>query len=142
MEPLENSDLFARLSNSLSKGVLGSILNRTDPMSSREASAACSLLVLQRNAHVWERARIHPSAGPVILQPPFLRLRNDNDVRYALSFSHYSRLLALPEMDAALNDHALREAVLNLDLDTVLQEVITGRLSNGPPRAVVVPEAP
>ena len=142
MEPLESSDLFARLSNSLSKGTLGSILNRTDPMSSHEAAAAGALLVLQRNPNVWERARMHPGVGPIILQPPFLRLRNDNDVRYALSFSHYSRLLALPEMDAALDDRALREAVLNLDLDTVIKEVITGRLSNGPPRAVVVPEAP
>ena len=142
MTPLEDADLFARVSASLGNGVLGSILNRTDPMSRREAAAAGALLVLQRSNHVWERARMHPHAGPVILQPPFLRLRNDNDVRYALSFSHYSRLLALPEMDAALDDRTFREAVLNLDLDTVLKEVITGKLSGGPPRAEVVPENP
>ena len=140
MEPLEDGDLLARLSHSLGKGVIGSILNRTDPLSSREAEAAGTLLVLQRNPHVWERAVHHPQAGPVILQPPFRRLRDDKDVEHALSFSHYSRLLALPEMNAALDDRTLREAVLNLDLDTVLQEVITGRLSGGPPRAVVVPE--
>ncbi len=140
MAPLDDAGLFNRLSDSLGKGVIGSLLNRTDPMSSREAAAAAALLVLQRNPNVWERARHHPLTGPVILQPPFARLRDDNDVSYALSFSHYSRLLALPEMNAALGDHALREAVLNLDFDTILPEVITGKLAGSPPRAVVVPE--
>ena len=44
-------------------------------------------------------------------------------------------------MNAALDTPALREAVLNLDFDTVLPEVITGKVSGGPPRAVVVPES-
>lgn len=140
MKPLEEGDLMARLSHSLGQGVIGSILNRTDPMSSREAEAAGALLVLQRNPKVWERAVYHPLAGPVILQPSFRKLRDGKDVTYALSFSHYSRLLALREMDTALDDRILREAILNLDLDTVLQEIISGRLSGGPPRAVVVPE--
>ena len=140
MKPLEDANLLARLGHSLGKGVIGSILNRTDPLSSREAEAAGALLVLQRNPRVWERAVLHPLAGPVILQPPFRVLRDNKDVTYALSFSHYSRLLALPEMDAALDDRTLREAVLNLDLDNVIAEIITGRLSGGPPRAVVVPE--
>jgi len=140
MKPLEGGDLFARVSGSLSKGVLGDIMNRTDPLSSREAGAAATLLVLQRNDTVWERTVRHPQAGPVILQPSFRRLRDDKDVEHALSFSHYSRLLALSEMDAALDDRVLREAVLNLDWDTVLPEVITGRMATSVPRAVPVPE--
>ncbi len=56
-------------------------------------------------------------------KPPFARLCDDNDVGHALSFSHYSRLLALPEMNAALDTPALREAVLNLDFDAALPEV-------------------
>ena len=88
MEPLEDAGLLARLSHSLGNGVIGSILNRTDPPSSREAEAAGALLVLPRNPQVWERAMRHLQAGPVILQPPFRRLRDDKDVEHALSFSH------------------------------------------------------
>lgn len=140
MDPLNDSDILTRLSRSLGKGVLGSMLNRLDPLSSREAAAAAALLVLQRNPAVWERALRHPQIGPVLLQEPLRKLRNDHDVQHALSFSHYSRLLALPEMNNALDDRILREALLNLDLETALEEVITGRISNGPPRAIAVPE--
>jgi hypothetical protein len=140
MEPLGEADLPARLSRSLATGLLGSMLNRLDPFGSREAAAAAALLVLQRQPTVWERAVRHPQAGPVMMQESFRRLRNDNDVSHALSFSHYSRLLALPEMDAALDDRVLREALLNLELDRVLEEIVTGRPTGPPPRAVAVPE--
>jgi hypothetical protein len=141
LDPLGEADLLSRLSLSLGRGLLGSVLNRLDPMSSRESASAASLLILQRQPAVWERAVRHPLAGPVILQESFKRLRNDNDVSHALSFSHYSRLLALPEMQTALDDRTLREALLNLEMERVLAEVITGRLSSGPPRAQAVPEA-
>jgi hypothetical protein len=141
LDPLGEADLLSRLSFSLGQGLLGSVLNRLDPMSSREAASAASLLVLQRQPAVWERAVRHPMAGPVILQESFKRLRNDNDVSHALSFSHYSRLLALAEMETALDDRTLREALLNLEMERVLAEVITGRFSSGPPRAQAVPEA-
>lgn len=140
LDPLGEADLLSRISLSLGRGLLGSVLNRLDPMSSRESASAASLLILQRQPAVWERAVRHPLAGPVILQESFKRLRNDNDVSHALSFSHYSRLLALPEMETALDDRTLREALLNLEMERVLAEVITGRLSSGPPRAVAVPE--
>lgn len=140
MQPLKESGILARLSRSLAKGVLGDILNRTDPMMAQETGAAGTLLVLQRNQAVWSRAWRHPHAGPVVQQPSFQRLSGDKDVQYALSFSHYSRLLALPEMKAALEDRVLREAVLNLDMDTVLQEVITGHPPAGVPRAEPAPE--
>lgn len=140
MDPLNDSDILSRLSASLGKGTLGSLLNRLDPMSSREAAAAAALLVLQREQHVWVRAQRHMQTGPIFLQEPMRRLRDDRDVQRALSFSHYSRLLALPEMNTALADRALREAVLGLDLETVLPEVITGHMSAGPPRAQPVPE--
>jgi len=140
MEPLGESDLPARLSRSLAKGLLGTMLNRLDPFGSREAAAAAALLLLQRQPAVWERAVRHPQAGPVMMQESFRRLRNDNDVSHALSFSHYSRLLALPEMDAALDDRVLREALLNLEMDRVLEEILTGRTAGPPPRAVAVPE--
>jgi hypothetical protein len=140
MDPLNDSDLLSRVSHSLGKGLLGSMLNRVDPLSSREAAATAALLVMQREHHVWERAQRHEAIGPILLQQPMRRLRDDRDVQHALSFSHYSRLLALPEMNTALADRTLREAVLSLDLDTALSEVITGHLSGGPPRATVVPE--
>jgi hypothetical protein len=140
LDPLDEADLLSRLGLSLSQGTLGSVLNRLDPMSSRESAVAASLLVLQRQPVVWERAVRHPQAGPVTLLESFKRLRNDNDVSHALSFSHYSRLLALPEMETALDDRTLREALLNLEMERVLTEIITGRLSSGPPRAQAVPE--
>jgi hypothetical protein len=140
MEPLSDTDILSRVSESLGKGVLGSLLNRLDPLSSREAAAVAALLVLQREDHVWARAQRHAATGPILLQQPMRRLRDDHDIQQALSFSHYSRLLALPEMNTALADHSLREAVLGLDMETVLPEVITGRASTGPPRAIPVPE--
>ena len=140
VKPLEEADLFARLGRSLEHGLVGDLMNRMDPLSSREAAAAGMLLVLQRDDTVWQRTARHPEAGPVILQPSFRRLRDDKDVEHALSFSHYSRLLALPEMDAALDDRVLREAVLNLDMEKVIPEVITGRAAGGVPRAVPVAE--
>ena len=141
MEPMQEADIPARLSRSLTKGILGALLNRMDPLSSHEAATAAALMVLQREHHVWERAVRHPLAGPVLIQPAMRRLRDDNDVSHALSFSHYSRLLALPEMNAALDDLTLREALLSLDMERVLEEIITGRMTGGPPRAAVVPES-
>lgn len=139
--PLVDTGFFERVSRSLERGLAGDLMNRTDPMSSRESVALGSLLVLQRNATIWERTVRHPLSGPVVLLPPFRKLRDDNDVLHALSFSHYSRLLTLPELDAALADRVLREAVLGLDLDTLLPELITGRAAGPPPRAIPVPEA-
>lgn len=140
LEPLRHADILSRLSGSLGKGTLGSILNRLDPLSSREAAATAALLVFQRESHVWERAQRNMQTGPIFLQPPMRRLRDDRDVQHALSFSHYSRLLALPEMNTALEDRTLREAVLGLDLDAVLPEIITGHAGGAPPRAIAVPE--
>lgn len=140
LKPLEESDLLARLSRSMNKGLLGDVLNRTDPMDSREAEALGTLLMLQWKETVWRRAWRHPAAGPVIQQPSFQRLKEDKDVWHAISFFHYSRLLALPEMETALSDRVLREAALNLDMDAVLAEVITGHAAEAPPRAIVVPE--
>jgi hypothetical protein len=138
---LSDADLMARISQSMDKGTLGDILNRTDFMESRESKAMATLLTLQWNDDVWKRTWRHPQAGPVVQQPSFQRLQEDRDVRQALSYSHYSRLLALPEMNIALKNTVLREAVLNLDMDTVLREVITGHTAaaNGIPRAEVVP---
>ncbi len=140
MQPMESGGLMARLSHSMDKGVLGDILNRTDPMGSREAEATGTLLVLQGNPAVWERVWRHPAAGPVVQQPAFQRLKGDKDVQHALSFSHYSRLLTLPELDTALKDKVLREAVLHLDMEAVLKEVISGHQAAGVPKATVVPE--
>jgi hypothetical protein len=138
--PLDEAGLVARLSRSLTKGVLGDIMERTDPMTSRESIAACALLTLQHHEPVWKRAWIHRSIGPVVQLPAFARLRDDHEVAGALSFSHYSRLLALTEVETALSDAALRERVLALEMEKVLGEVITGKLSGPPPKAVVVPE--
>jgi hypothetical protein len=140
LQPLSDAGVPERIAASLGTGLLGDLLNRLDPLNSREAGIAAALLVLQRNPVVWERTVRHPLAGPVILLPAFHRLRGDNDVQHALSFSHYSRLLALSEMDAALDDRVLREAVLNLDTDSLLPELITGRPPAAAPRAMPVPE--
>ena len=137
--PLDKASILARLSRSLTKGMLGDIMERTDPITSRESIAACSLLVLQRQQAVWDRARRHRSIGPAVLLSSFDRLRDDHEVANALSFSHYSRLLALTEVRTALSDAPLRERVLGLELETALGEVITGLQSGGPPRAEVVP---
>lgn len=138
--PMDEAGIVARLSRSLTKGVLGDIMERSDPMTSRETIATCALLVLERQPAVWERARRHRHVGPAVQLPSFSRLKVDHEVKHAVSFSHYSRLLALTEIKTALSDAPLRERVLGLDMETVLGEVITGRLSGGPPRAVVVPE--
>jgi hypothetical protein len=140
MEPLENGDLMSRLSRSMDRGILGDILNRTDPMDSRETEAAATLLVLQANKDVENRAWRHSLVGPLMHQPSFQRLKGDKDVTRALSFSEYSRLLALPEMATALKDRVLREAVLHLDMEAVLKEIITGHTPGGAPRATIVPE--
>lgn len=138
--PLDQTAVFDRLSLALRRGAVGDFLNRTDPLNAQESGTLGALLVLMNNPGVWERTVHHPLAGAVVVQPAFRRLRDDRDVLHALSFSHYSRLLALPEMDTALRDPGLRERLLGLDLETVLHEVISGRMSHGPPRAAVVPE--
>jgi hypothetical protein len=136
---LNGNDLLAKVSRSMDKGGVGAVLNRTDLMDSREAEAMASLLVLQWDDEVWRRTWRHPQAGPVVLQPSFQRLADDRDVRQAISYSHYSRLLALPEMNIALKNNTLREAVLNLNIDEVLRDVISGQATTGIPRAQVVP---
>ena len=139
LDPLSDADVISRVSGSLGRGLLGLLLNRVDPMSSREALAAATLLVFQRKEEVWNRAQRSMQTGPILLQPAMRRLRDDRDVQEALSFSHYSRLLALPEMDTALADRTVREALLGLDMDAILPEIIAGKVFAGPPRARVVP---
>lgn len=137
---LDNGDLLARLNRSLNQGVLGSILNRIDPVSSREAGALGSILALSHGETAWRRLASDPGAGPILQIESFRRLRNDREVIHALSFSHYSQLLALPEMNAALNDKPLREALLSLDLDSVISTSISGKAPLLTPRAIVIPE--
>ncbi len=119
--------LLAQLRNGVSTGTLGQILDRVDPFHSREASALGALLVLQRNEPAWQHLIRQPRMAPLVqtgvLRAPLLK---DNDVLHALSYSHYSKLLTLPEITEAVRQPAVREALRALSVEDAVQAAIAG----------------
>jgi hypothetical protein len=137
---LAEVDLLGRFHHTLTRGALGAALNRLDPFAAHEAATLGCLLALSHNPEAWQRLGQHPAGGAIVRTDAFRRLRNDNEVLHALSFSNYSQLLALPEMDAALNDKPLRDAALALDLPGALRFAISGVMESDAPRAEVIAE--
>jgi hypothetical protein len=136
----QQAGLLPRVSHSLSTGTVGDLLNRMDPLSTGQTVPLASLLVLRHNPAVWERALRHPEAAPLVQHWAVQRLLRDNEVAHALSFSDYTRLLALPEMGEALREPVLRAALLDADLPGVIEACVTGRgAAEVIPRAIPVP---
>ena len=102
-DALQEPPLLARVRSGVSTGLLGQVLDRVDPFHSREASALGALLVLLRHENAWQNLMRQPRMAPLIKCEVLRPLIKDNDVIHALSFSHYSKLLTLPEMTAAVS---------------------------------------
>ncbi len=139
--PLDEDSLLFRITRSMDQGVLGDIMNRTDFLNSRESEILGTLLVLQRNESLWrERVITHAQAGPVVLRETFRRLQQDGDVQHAVSEARYGHLLSLPELDVALKDQKFRAALLGLNMEQVLHDVLGGHSPERIPKAILVPE--
>jgi len=120
----QKSPLFARVQQTLTTGPVGSWLDKTDPLSSTEGSALCSLLLIRRDADAWARLLADPNAGPILRHPALQRLVRDHDWLLPASFQNYARLLTLPEVSAALKDPALIAKLRALDVESAARHSI------------------
>lgn len=120
----ESSPLFARLQQILNTGWAGNILNRTDPVSSNEAGALCSLLLIQRDPESWARLHRDPSAAPILRHPAVNRLIKDKDWSKPASYQNYAELITLPELAVALKDPALVEQLQKIDIEKVARHAM------------------
>ncbi len=120
----QKSPLFARAQLVLTTGTVGGWLDRTDPLSSTEASALCSLLLIRRDEDAWPRLLHDPAAGPILRHPTLQRLVRDHDWLRPASFRNYARLLTLPEVTAALKDPALTAKLRALDVESSARHAI------------------
>ncbi len=114
---LETVPYFARLQQSLTTGWVGNLLNRSDPVSSTEAGALGSLLLVQRDADSWQRLHQDPACAAILRHPSVQRLVRDKDWTKPASFQNYAELLTLPEMTQALKDPALVEQLRKLNVE-------------------------
>lgn len=137
---LKSPPLLAQLRTGVSTGVLGQVLDRVDPFHSREASALGALLALRRNEPAWQNLIRQPRMA-ALMQADVLRpLLKDNDVLHALSFSHYSKLLTLPELTEAVTSPAVRDALRALPVEEAIRAAIAGSPAlPEAPRAEIVP---
>lgn len=120
----QSSPLFARLQQSISSGWVGNLYNRTDPISSTEASALCSLLLIQRDAESWQRLHQDPNAAVILSHPAVKRLKDDKDWRQPASFKNYAALITLPDLAAALKDPVLVENLQHIDVEAVARHAM------------------
>ncbi len=136
----ETPPLLIRLRNGVSTGVLGQVLDRVDPFHSRETSALGALLVLRRDEQAWQNLLRQPRLAPLVESGTLRTLSKDNDVLHALSFSHYSKLLTLPELEEAVRSPAVRDALRALPVEDAVLAALSGTAALEPvPRATVVP---
>ena len=121
---LQDSPLFARLQHSLTTGWMGNVLNRTDPVSSTEASALCSLLLIQRDADSWQRLHRDPQARAILQHPAVQRLMRDKDWSKPASFQSYAELITLPDLATALKDPALVAQLQKINIEQTARQAI------------------
>ena len=136
---LTDPPLLAQLRIGVSTGTLGQILDKVDPFHSREASALGALLALRRNETAWQNLIRQPRMVPLMQSGVLRPLLKDNDVLHALSFSHYSKLLTLPEINDAVSAPAVRDALRALPVEDAIRAAISGTSAlPAAPRAIVV----
>lgn len=129
----------SQLLTGVNTGVLGQVLDRVDPFHSRETSALGALLALRRHENAWQHLIRQPRMAPLMQADVLRSLLKDNDVLHALSFSHYSKLLTLPELTAAVASPAVRDALRSLPVEEVIRAALAGSPSlPAAPRAIVV----
>jgi hypothetical protein len=121
--------LFARLQAALADGWVGTVLNKTDPLSTTEAGALCSLLLVKRDAAAWERLQHHAQAGPILAHPALQRLVRDRDWLREASFSNYVQMLCLPEVQQALRDPVLVQHLQSLPVEDAARQAMKGYFS-------------
>ncbi len=118
--------LLAQLREGLSSGILGPILDRADPLNSRETSALGALLALRRHDAAWQNLLRQPRLAPLLKTDALRPLLQDNDVLRALSFSEYSKLLALPELSETASIPAVRDALRALPIEDAIRAALAG----------------
>ena len=123
---LKEPPLLARLRTGISSGTLGQILDKVDPFHSREASALGALLALRHNENAWQNLIRQPRMAPLMQSEVLRPLLKDNDVLHALSFSHYSKLLTLPEISQAVSAPAVRDTLRAFPVEDAVRAAIAG----------------
>lgn len=136
---LKEPPLLAQLRQAVSSGTLGQVLDKVDPFHSREASALGALLALRRNETAWQNLLRQPRMAPLVQSDLLRSLLKDNDVLHALSFSHYSKLLTLPELSEAVTSPVVRDVLRNFPVEDSIRAAIAGTPALPPaPRAEIV----
>lgn len=138
--PISSQPPAARLLKVVSTGITGDLADRVDPFHSRTAGSLGAILTVLRNDAAWVRLLRQPRLAPLLQTGVLRRLVRDDEVLHALSFSHYSKLMTLPEMQAAARNPAVRTALQPLALEPVLAAALS---ESAPlpeiPRALPVP---
>jgi hypothetical protein len=114
---MEKLPLLVQLQKSLTKDWVGAALNQTDPISSTEAGALCSLLLVQRDHDSWMRLRQDPDCAQILKHPSVQRLVQDKDWSKPASFQNYAQLLMLPELNEALKDKVLADQLRKINVE-------------------------
>ena len=105
---------LAQARQALSSGVVGRLLNATDPVTSPAQVRLAEILIAMRDSARWPEVRRDPALKAVLTHPKVQRLMNDREVKKAVSFANYTGLLTLPELKEAAEDPTLKAALLAL----------------------------
>lgn len=123
---LKTTPILAQLRHGVTSGLLGEILDRVDPLHSRETSALGALLAVRHSESAWQNLIRQPRVAALLKMDAIRPLLRDNEVQHALSFSHYSKLLTLPGITGAATSPAVREALRALPVDDAIRAAISG----------------
>ena len=105
---------LAQLRDSISSGVMGRLFNATDPFTTDSATRLCQVLVDYRVHDRVDQLARDPRYRSLFADPRFRRLINDREVKHAVAFRDFTRLLTLSEVREAAADPALAKILAAL----------------------------
>jgi hypothetical protein len=105
---------LAQVRDSLNTGMIGRLFEATDPFTDDAAVHLCEVLVHFRVHEHADILRTSPHYRPLDANPKFQRLLNDRDVKRAIAFCDYARLLTLREVKETATDPKIAAALAAL----------------------------
>lgn len=116
-----------RFMHSLSRGKIGDMLYKYDPLHASEAATLCALLITEFDEDLFRKLQREPAVANVLRHPEVQKFRNDKDWRKAASYGNFGRVMTLTELRALLSNDEVSKALRKIKLEELLNQAWSPR---------------